>query len=105
MDRSLSYQTGFPVLSKFLFNFRILLKYGADVEVEDDNGFTPLFHAAKNSSLTNLLELFETGKAEPNHIAKDEKGGELVKKHQCKKATGVLMQKIFFRSTTLEIRW
>ena len=44
------------------------------MEVKDDNGFTPLFHAAKHGSVTNLLELFETGKAEPNHIAKDEKG-------------------------------
>ena len=48
--------------------------YEADVEVKDDNGFTPLFHAAKHGSVTNLLELFETGKAKPNHIAKDEKG-------------------------------
>ena len=74
MGRSLSYQTGFPVLSSFLFNFRLLLKYGADVEVKDDNAFTPLFHAAKHGSVTNLLELFETGKAKPNHIVKDEKG-------------------------------
>ena len=44
------------------------------MEVKDDNGFTPLFHAAKHGSVTNLLELFETGKAEPNHIAKDVKG-------------------------------
>ena len=44
------------------------------MEVKDDNSFTPLFHAAKHGSLTNLLELFETGNAEPNHIAKDEKG-------------------------------
>ena len=51
-----------------------MLKYGADVEVKDDNAFTPLFHAAKHGSVTNLLELFETGKAKPNHIAKDEKG-------------------------------
>ena len=41
------------------------------MEVKDDNRFTPLFHAAKHGSVTNLLELFETGKAEPNHIAKD----------------------------------
>ena len=44
------------------------------MEVEDDNGFTPLLHAAKHGSLTNLLELLETGKAEPNHIAQDENG-------------------------------
>ena len=44
------------------------------MEVKDDNSFTPLFHAAKHGSLTNLLELFKTGNAEPNHIAKDEKG-------------------------------
>ena len=43
------------------------------MEVKDDNNFTPLFHAAKHGSLTNLLELFKTGKAEPNHIGKDEK--------------------------------
>jgi len=36
---------------------RILLKNGADVELEDHKGFTPLFHASKKGSLPNLLEL------------------------------------------------
>ena len=43
------------------------MNHGADVEIEDNKGFTPLFHASKHGSLPNLLELLERGNARTNH--------------------------------------
>ena len=52
---------------------KILLNFGASVEAKDNKGCTPLFYAAKENALENLLDLLEMGGADPNHTAKNGK--------------------------------
>ena len=43
------------------------------VEAQDNKGHTPLFYAAKENSLENVLDLLEMGGADPNHKARNGK--------------------------------
>ena len=46
--------------------------HGANIDSQDFKGYTPLFHAASNSSLEILIELLDNGNANVQHISKDE---------------------------------
>ena len=47
----------------------MLLSHGANVNAEDDKGYTPLFYAASNCCLEILIELLDRGHANVNHKA------------------------------------
>ena len=55
--------------SIFLYNSSVLLSHGANVNAEDDKGYTPLFYAASNCCLEILIELLDRGHANVNHKA------------------------------------
>ena len=46
-----------------------MLSYGATVEQKDDKGYTPLFYASHNGSLSNLLELLNRGNADVGQVS------------------------------------
>ena len=67
---------------EFIFNsfYRILLSFGADVDLKDNKGYTPLFYASSKGSLSNLLELLDFGHADVNHISSDKNQNTAVSK-------------------------
>ena len=71
---------------------KILLNFGALVEAKDSKGCTPLFYAAKENALENLLDLLEMGGADPNHRAKNGKTA-LFKAHSYECALLLLQNK------------
>ena len=55
--------------SIFKSSYRILLSFGADVDLKDNKDYTPLFYASSSGSLANLLELLDRGHADVNHVS------------------------------------
>ena len=51
------------------FCYRILLSFGADVDLKDHKMYTPLFYASSSGSLANLLELLDRGGADVSHVS------------------------------------
>ena len=48
--------------------FRILIGFGCPVDPKDEKGYTPLFHAVKYGSLSNVIALVDSG-AHVNHVS------------------------------------
>ena len=51
------------------FCYRILLSFGADVDLKDHKNYTPLFYASSSGSLANLFEFLDRGRADVSHVS------------------------------------
>ena len=51
------------------FCYRILLSFGADVDLKDHKNYTPLFYASSSGSLANLFEFLDRGRADVTHVS------------------------------------
>ena len=67
-DSVLSHKATSYVQTYWKIIFRILIGFGCPVDLQDEKGYTPLFHAVKYGSLPVVIALVENG-ANVNHIS------------------------------------